>query len=157
MILQRPQDDLVCVSRSDVDDPLASQSEHGFDLDGAHWPSVEHYYQGMKFEDADVRERIRTSPHPRDCVKVAKRYKKRGRKAWNALKRTVMTRGVYIKCRTHPEVAQVLLATGECRILETSQYDYYWGCGRDGRGDNVYGEILMEVRAKLLEVSASDS
>jgi predicted NAD-dependent protein-ADP-ribosyltransferase YbiA (DUF1768 family) len=30
-------------------------------------------------------------------------------------------------------------------------YDYYWGVGRDGRGYNVFGKVLMAVRDKLME------
>ena len=149
-------EDWVFVSRSNADDSLAAFSEHGFDLDGAHWPSVEHYYQATKFEDEARREEIRLAPHPRECAALAKRHRKRMRKDWKRLKRTVMTRGVYLKVRTHPDAARALLATGERRIVETSQYDYFWGCGRDGRGDNVYGEVLMEVRAKLREQGASE-
>ena len=28
-------------------------------------------------------------------------------------------------------------------------YDCYWGCGRDTRGLNTYGKVLMNVRARL--------
>jgi ribA/ribD-fused uncharacterized protein len=62
-----------------------------------------------------------------------------------------MTRGIYIKCRTHKEAADALLETGDQKIVESSQYDYYWGCGRDGRGHNTYGRVLMAVRDKLRE------
>ncbi len=65
----------------------------------------------------------------------------------------MMTRGIYIKCRSHDDVARTLLGTGEKNIIENSQYDYYWGCGRDGRGENVYGKVLMDVRNKLAELS----
>ena len=60
-----------------------------------------------------------------------------------------MTRGVYRKCRTSDDAATALLGTGERRIIETSQYDYYWGCGRDTRGLNTYGKVLMQVRERL--------
>ena len=60
-----------------------------------------------------------------------------------------MTRGIYIKCRTHAEVAERLLSTGDRRLVEGSAYDYFWGCGRDRRGYNNYGRILMSVRDKL--------
>jgi hypothetical protein len=65
-----------------------------------------------------------------------------------------MTRAFYLKCRTHPEAAEALLATGERPILETSQYDYFWGCGRDLRGENAYGQVLMAVRQRLREEQA---
>jgi ribA/ribD-fused uncharacterized protein len=144
----------VTLSRLDPTHPLAAYSRHGFELDGAEWPSVEHYYQAMKFEDAAYRETIRQADHPADATRLGKDKKHGRRREWDKVKETYMTRGTYIKCRTHPEVAQVLLATGDRPIMETSQYDYYWGCGRDTRGHNVYGKVLMKVREQLRKEAA---
>ena len=142
------------LSRIDPTNPLAAYSKHPFELDGCEWPSVEHYYQAMKFADADYRERIRSAAHPADAGKLGKSKKHDRRKDWDKVKETYMTRGTYIKCRTHPEVAEALLATDDQPILETSAYDYYWGCGRDLRGENVYGKVLMKVREQLRKESA---
>ena len=62
-----------------------------------------------------------------------------------------MIRGIYIKCRTHADVAKALFETDDQKIVESSQFDYYWGCGRDGRGHNTFGKVLMAVRDKLRE------
>jgi ribA/ribD-fused uncharacterized protein len=142
------------LSHLDPTHPLASYSKHRFELDGTEWPSVEHYYQAMTFEDEAYREQIRTTPHPADATKLGKSKKHGCRKDWDKVKETYMTRGTYIKCRTHPEVAEALLATGDMKIIETSQYDYYWGCGRDTRGHNVYGKVLMNVRGQLKSETA---
>jgi predicted NAD-dependent protein-ADP-ribosyltransferase YbiA (DUF1768 family) len=69
-----PRND-VYVSRQDVNHPLSSYSKFAFQLDEADWPSVEHYYQAMKFEDAAIRETIRQAPHPMDAAKLAKQHK----------------------------------------------------------------------------------
>ncbi len=143
------------LSRSDVNHSLSSYSRLGFELDGAEWPSVEHYYQGMKFEDGELRELVRTTEHPAKAVKLANANKGMVRKDWPQIREIMMTRAVYIKCRTHEAVASTLLATGDQQIIESSQYDYYWGCGRDGRGHNAFGKVLMAVRDKLLEEAAS--
>lgn len=137
------------VSRSDPLNPLSSYSKHGFELDGEAWPSVEHYYQAMKFESGELRRSILEVDHPNKTEKFAKKNRKSIRKDWEQVRETYMTRGIYIKCRTHTEVADALLATGDQKIVESSQYDYYWGCGRDGRGHNTYGNVLMAVREKL--------
>ena len=144
------------LSRLDTTHPLAAYSKHAFELDGAEWPSVEHYYQAMKYSDEDYREQIRTAAHPADATKLGKSKKHGRRKDWDKVKETFMTRGTYIKCRTHPEVAEALLATGSMPIIETSQYDYYWGCGRDLRGENVYGKVLMNVRGQLQKEVTED-
>ena len=139
------------LSRTDVLNPLTSYSKHGFELDEAYWPSVEHYFQGMKFEPGELRDAVREGDHPATAKKIADKNKNQIRKDWNKVREIIMTRAIYIKCRTHPEVAEALLATADTKIIESSQYDYYWGCGRDGRGHNTFGKVLMSVREKLLE------
>jgi len=144
-------EDAIFLSRDEVTNPLATYSKHSFELEGLQWPSVEHYFQGMKFSDTALQQKIIEAPHPRDAVKIAKRNFLRKRKDWKKIQRVVMTRGTYIKCRTHPEVTEALLETGNVPIIEASLYDHYWGCGRDQRGENHYGKILMEIRARLRE------
>lgn len=143
------KDDYVFVSRTDANETLSTYSRHGFDLDGVHWPSVEHYFQAMKFEDPDEREKVRHADHPKIARRLGRRRFVRIRKDWSKVRRVMMTRAMYTKCRTHAEIAQRLLDTGDKTLVETSQYDYFWGLGRDQRGGNVYGAVLMDVRKKL--------
>ena len=143
------------LSRSDVNHPLSSYAKSGFELDGFVWPSVEHYYQGMKFPEGELRESVRTADHPEKARKLAEANREAVRKDWQQVREVMMTRAVYIKCRTHEAVAAALLATGDRQIVETSLYDYYWGCGRDGRGHNTFGKVLMAVRDKLIAEKAS--
>jgi ribA/ribD-fused uncharacterized protein len=113
---------------------------------------LEHYYQGIKFTDPPLREAIRVCGHPLDARKLAKTNRRRARRDWKAVRKTKMTRGVNIECRANPEAAEALLRTGSVKIVETGQYDYYWGCGSDLRGENTFGQVLMEVRSKLREL-----
>jgi ribA/ribD-fused uncharacterized protein len=134
-----------------VNEPLSSYSRHGFDLEGRFWPSVEHYFQGMKFVDPADQDKVRLANHPARARRLGRSRFRKLRKDWSKLRRVIMTRAVYTKCRTHPEVAARLLSTGDRRLVENSQYDYFWGCGRDRRGYNTYGLVLMDVRNKLRE------
>ena len=90
----------------------------------------------------------------RQWTKGRKRHKSL-RRDWKQVRETVMTRGIYVRCRTHPELAEALLDTGDTKIVENSNFDYFWGCGRDRRGDNRYGKVLMNVRARLREERAA--
>lgn len=143
--------DAVFVSMTDALDPLAPFSRHGFVLEGLEWPSVEHYYQAMKFDDPSYREQIRGASHPAKAHKLGRKRRPRIRRDWDRVRETIMTRGTYMKCQTHEEVAEALLATGGRMLVEDSQYDYFWGIGRDGRGYNRYGKVLSRVRARLHE------
>jgi hypothetical protein len=109
----------------------------------------------MKFEDDELRESVRSTDHPEKAKQLAEANKGSLRKDWPRIREVMMTRAVYIKCRTHEAVAAALLATGDQQIVESSQYDYYWGCGRDGRGRNTFGKVLMAVRDKLIEENTS--
>ena len=149
MLFNNTEQERFTLSRIDPTNPLAAYSKHGFELDGEQWPSVEHYYQAMKFEEREYRDSIRNATHPAEATKLGKSKKHGRRKDWDKVKVTYMTRATYIKCRTHPEVARTLMETGDMEIMETSQYDYYWGCGADGSGRNMLGKILEEVRAEL--------
>lgn len=139
------------LSRSDANELLSSYSRHGFHLDGHFWPSVEHYFQGMKFEDSADQQKVRLANHPAEAHRLGRSRFRKLRKNWSKLRRVTMTRAVYTKCRTHPKVAERLLSTGDAKLVESSQYDYFWGCGRDRRGHNTYGLVLMDVRNKLRE------
>jgi ribA/ribD-fused uncharacterized protein len=151
MFFDRKEKKLLTLTRDDPNHLLASYSKHAFELDGFEWPSVEHYYQAMKFGDTEYSEQIRQSAHPSEAAKLGKSKKHQRRKDWDKVKMTYMTRGTYIKCRTHPEVAQMLLDSGDLEIAEVSQYDYFWGSGRDMRGNNAFGKLLMGIRDKLRE------
>jgi ribA/ribD-fused uncharacterized protein len=151
MLFNEKEKTLFTLTRDDPSNPLASYAKRGFELDGYEWPSVEHYYQAMKFDDAEYREQIRLAAHPADAAKLGKSRRHQKRKDWKKSSVTYMTRATYIKARSHTDVAQMLLDSGDTEIKDLSQYDYFWGSGRDMRGDNAFGKILMAVRRKLRE------
>ncbi len=145
----------VYVSMADSDNPLSSFAPYVFELDEAKWPTVEHYFQAMKFGNPELKEKIRHSSDAAKARSIARRNFWRIRFDWKRIRETVMTRATYIKCMTCPAVADLLLSTGGSLIVEQSQYDYYWGRGRDGRGKNKYGTVLMNVRSKLAALNNS--
>ena len=137
------------VNHTDPSGLLSSWSKHSIEVAGNEWPSVEHYAQAMKFDDPDYQTKIRGAVHPRDAKKLGESLFKRKKKSWKREREGHMAAGMYKKCKSHPEVAEALLATGDKPILETSNYDHFWGCGRDNCGQNRFGSVLMAVREKL--------
>ena len=41
---------------------------------------------------------------------------------------------------------KLLDSTKPAFIIEDSPYDYYWGCGSDGKGKNMLGQLLCKIR-----------
>jgi len=111
------------------------------------YPTVEHYFQAMKTIDSVERKKIMTAATP----KLAKEL---GRKAqmrpdWEQIKNDIMYIGLKAKAKYSREFHDLLLSTGDAKLVENSPYDRYWGCGRDGTGLNKLGELLEQLRTSI--------
>jgi ribA/ribD-fused uncharacterized protein len=120
-------------------------------IDGKMYPSVEHYYQAMKFPDnPEYQETIRLAKTPALAKRLGKTKDIAERKDWSAYKDTVMTRALREKfSANHPELKKKLLETGDAILRDGSPMDNYWGIGRTKKGRNRLGQILMEIRDEL--------
>ena len=129
-------------------------SAHGFELDGRWWPTSEHYFQAQKFAGTPHVEEVRRAQSPKQAAMRGRSRARPLRADWEQMKDEVMRRGVLRKFETHADLRAMLLDTGDEEIVENAPGDYYWGCGADGSGKNMLGQILMEVRATLREREA---
>lgn len=67
----------------------------------------------------------------------------------------VMRAGLGAKFAQHAAPRRLLVesGTGELAgslLIEASPHDVFWGRGFDGRGENMLGKVLMELRETLL-------
>ncbi len=120
-------------------------------VDGERWPTVEHYFQAHKFDDVAYRKRIRQARTPMAAAQLGRDRSRKLRKDWESVKVSVMRAAVLAKFTQHPELRELLLATGDAKLVEHTDSDDFWGDGGDGRGKNMLGRILMEVRDSLKE------
>ena len=60
-----------------------------------------------------------------------------------------MHEAVLAKFTQHADLREILLGTGDAKIVEHTENDAYWGDGGDGSGKNMLGQILMRVREEL--------
>src|SRR4028118_1128331 len=124
-------------------------SPHGFELDGVYWHTSEHYFQAQKFVGTPHADQIREVRTPKDAARIGRDRKHPLRQDWEQAKDDIMRKAVLRKFETHADIREVLLSTGDKPIVENAPGDYYWGCGADGSGKNMLGQILMEVREIL--------
>ena len=124
-------------------------SRHGFELDGKWWTTSEHYFQAQKFAGTPQAEEVRQLPTPREAFNLARDLKHLVRPDWSNVRDSVMLKAVERKFESNADIQTILLSTGDALLVENSPVDSYWGCGADGKGKNMLGKILMEVREKL--------
>lgn len=124
-------------------------SRHGFELDGAYWPTSEHYFQAQKYAGTPYVEQVRQAATPKEAFSLGHNKDWSIRPDWNHVKDDVMRKAVLKKFETHADIRAILLSTGEEELIEASPVDWYWGEGADQTGKNMLGKILMEVRAQL--------
>jgi ribA/ribD-fused uncharacterized protein len=68
---------------------------------------------------------------------------------WEEIKFSVMKDVLTLKEFQNSIVRETLLKTGNRVIQEASPYDYIWGIGKDGSGQNLLGKAWMEVREEV--------
>ena len=127
---------------------LSNFSPPGVEVDGVYWSTVEHFFQAQKFEDREVRERIRRAPTPKEARALGQSRAFKLRNGWESLREEVMLNALRLKF-VNPTARDLLLSTGSRMLVESSPFDYFWAAGEDGSGQNRLGHLLMQVRSEL--------
>jgi len=129
---------------------LSNFSRHAVFIGGRIWPTVEHFYQAQKFAGTPHQEAIRRCQTPMlakmRATALAEEYR---RQDWPAVKKVVMLEGLRAKFGQHPDLAELLLRSGDRLLVEHTRNDTYWGDGGNGTGQNRLGHLLMQVRAEV--------
>ena len=117
------------------------------------WPTVEHYYQAMKFpQDPVWQEEIRMAGTPARAKKMGLSNEHPVRGDWEAVRDRVMKKALRSKFVQNPGLLARLQKTDGRRLEEASPGDLYWGTGVRGNGRNRMGELLMELRTELKDM-----
>ena len=103
----------------------------------------------MKFSSKLEQEKIRKANSPMIAARLGRDRRKKLRRDWETVKLKVMREAVLAKFTQHLDLQELLLSTGDAKIIEHTANDSFWGDGGDGNGRNMLGQILMEVRNKL--------
>ena len=141
-----------------IDNSCFSQwYDAGFDIDGIHYPTAEHYMMAEKarlFGDDEILERILSSTHPRKAQQLGREVKHYSHRLEIAIA------GNIAKFSQNEAIKSFLLNTGDSVLVEASPRDRIWGVGMGKnnpyvenpvkwRGLNLLGFVLMETRYRI--------
>jgi ribA/ribD-fused uncharacterized protein len=119
---------------------------------GVTYQTSEHAYQASKALHPEDAARIAECPYPHAAKRLARIVEKRP--DWEADKVIVMHEILRAKFTQNKELAQRLLSTGCCTLVEGNKWhDTFWGVC-DGEGQNVLGRLLMGIREELRSESS---
>lgn len=120
-----------------------------FLLDGKEWPTVEHYFQAQKFSSSpEYQEKIRAAPQPAKAKSLGASKEFPIRNDWDTYRDEVMRKALKAKFDQNPNLKQLLLSTQNRGLVEDTT-DPYWGQGRNKKGKNRLGLLLMELRDSM--------
>ena len=136
-------------SRFDLSNPLSTCSAHPILLDDENWLTCEHYVQAKTLRSAQHAQKVASLPSGEKAYAFGKAWYRANIADYKTTAPIMMKRALYTKVQMYEEVREALFATEDRLIVETSQYDYFWGIGRDQRGLNHIGKAWMDIRDKL--------
>lgn len=127
------------------------------EFEGIVYPSNEHYYVAMKFNDEQIYNNIHYTVeefrimisevvNPGRVKKIGQNIKVRD--DWDSIKLDIMNFGIREKFKDD-DLKNLLLSTGNKKLIEGNVWkDTFWGV-YNNNGKNHLGRILMQVRREI--------
>ena len=128
--------------------PLSNFYESNFRIGTFIYPTVEHFYQSQKSDDAYERMDILMADTPKEAKQMGKEIEV-PRNNWDEKKLIFMWKALYAKFTQNKELKKYLLDTDPAELIEDSPWDSFWGRGKDWNGENKLGKMLMKLRKDI--------
>lgn len=111
---------------------------------------TENAYQAAKTLDISIREKISLmTPYEAKAFWEDEENRQYIRKDWEKIRLDIMRDLLEQKFFGHPELSEMLKATGNAILEEGNTWDdTFWGIC-NGIGENHLGKLLMEIRRQL--------
>ena len=134
-----------------------------FTVDEITFSSMEQYMMYKKailFQDYQTAEKILSTDDVAEIKALGRMVQNFDEEIWREKREKIVHKGVLQKFLQNPELAEKLLETGEQMIAECAVKDKIWGIGLSmgdeerfcvdkWKGQNLLGQILMQVRAEI--------
>ena len=126
-------------------------------IDGKIYPTIVHYYQAAKFFTTDpayasgIQNESITA-----AIKMGKSKHHPLRPDWEQIKDDIMRKALRAKFEQHSNLRLKLMKTINMKLVARTKYNSYWGDGGNGKGKNMLGVLLMELRESYVKEHERD-
>lgn len=145
--------------------PFSNWNPRGFTVKNVYFHHGECFMMYCKAKlmgDHATAELILKEKDPGECKRLGKLVTPYDDALWRERAPNIMCHGWLQKAKEHPDIAMLLLSTGNKILVEASKRDMIWGAGVDEDdpriyfpdqwpGTNDHGKVLMRTRMKLQE------
>ncbi len=134
-----------------ADHPLSNFFPCNIDIYGRRFKSSEHAYQYRKAVENhawDMAEDVVNAPTASKAKQIGDRIKDNRAHQWDSIKDGVMYEILQCKAQQCSVFRNTLQCTVGNYIAENTT-NMYWAIGKDGKGQNRLGQLLMELRDQL--------
>jgi len=133
--------------------PLSNLHKRAITFEGEEYQTSEHAYQAGKARKEEVKKWLMAAPSPALLAMAAHGlYVWDVHPDWSKTKFDRMKRILLCKFTQHQDLQELLLSTGNKRLVEVATVDNavnrLWG-EVNGKGENKLGVLLMEVRTEI--------
>jgi ribA/ribD-fused uncharacterized protein len=98
------------------------------------------------FKDDETAIKIMSESDPKKIKKLGRTVKDFNDEEWSKVRYNFMLTINMAKYSQNEDLKNILLSTINRTIVEDSPFDYIWGIGKNGTGQNLLGKVLMETR-----------
>ena len=155
---------MICFHNPEEQNGYLSNWYHSvFTVDEITFSSMEQYMMYEKailFQDYQTAEKILSTDDVAEIKALGRIVQHFDEEIWREKREKIVHKGVLQKFLQNPELAEKLLETGEQMIAECAVKDKIWGIGLSmgdeerfcvdkWKGQNLLGQILMQVRAEI--------
>jgi predicted NAD-dependent protein-ADP-ribosyltransferase YbiA (DUF1768 family) len=132
------------------DDPGVDALQNDYpapvEVGGVVYPTVTHAYWALSTEDPEARERIRAAERPYEARGIAEEAPRL--QDWPHIRTAVMSGLLRAKYTRHPELAEILLDTGDAPLAYGGMESDHW-ITRGNEGRNWVGRLLELIRSEI--------
>ena len=116
--------------------------------------------KALLMKDFETAEVIMQEKNPAVHQKLGRQIKNFNQETWDRFKYNIVLDGNRARFAQSRGCRELLLATGDKEICESSPYELVWGCGlsqddtlildkSNWRGQNLLGKVLTQVREEI--------